>query len=74
VVGFGLALAALGRWVTHIGTNRLATNRPLMFLRAGASGLDPWARFLIWLVVIAAWSAGAFWLLHRPESSEHKDS
>jgi hypothetical protein len=73
IIGFGLVLFAFGQWVTHIGSNRLAGLRVLL-LRAGAGGLDPWARFLIWLFLIVVWSAGAMWLLHRPASSERKES
>ena len=73
VIGFGLVLFVFGRWVTHIGSHGLAAYRPMVLLRAGAGGLHPWAKFVIWLVLVAGWTAASIWLLRQPREVEGKE-
>lgn len=70
VVGMGLALCVFGLWITHIGSHSPAGYRPMLLLRAGAGSLPRWARFLLWLVLIVAWSVASLWVLHQPKAQE----
>jgi len=67
VVGWGLALGLFGQWVTAIGQrgpfgwvaySPLGPNSV-----PSAGGLHPWVRLVIWLALVAAWAAGALWVL-----------
>jgi hypothetical protein len=73
VIGFGLVLFVFGQWVTHIGSHGPAAVRRLALLGVGAGGLRPWARFLIWLVLVVAWAAASLWLLRQPHGVEKKE-
>lgn len=70
VIGFALVLLVFGHWVTHIGAHGLLGFRSQLLPRAGGGGVPPWARFLIWLVLIVAWSVGSVWLLRQPHETK----
>ena len=67
VIGWGLALAVLGQWVTHLGQRGpfgWVAYAPLgQTSIPGVGGLHPWVRLVIWLVLVAVWVAGALWVL-----------
>lgn len=75
VVGLALALLTLGTYLMSIGNPAadfgwfgyapLARNA---FVQAG-SGLSAWEQMLIWLGLIAAWTAVATVILKRPRDS-----
>ena len=65
-----MALFVFGAWVTHIGGHGLAAYRPVRVGLSGPGGVPRWARFLIWLALIVAWSVASLWLLRQPQASE----
>ncbi len=78
VIGLGLALYSFGTWVTAIGVHGLTGwigYAPLQSVNASlaAGGLHPWARLLIWLVLIGVWTGVSVVLLGE-RSSHDKDS
>lgn len=73
VIGMGLVLCVFGLWVTHIGSHGLGARRAMALLRPGAGGVPPWGRFLIWLMLIALWSAASLWLLRQPHGSDSRE-
>jgi heme/copper-type cytochrome/quinol oxidase subunit 1 len=57
VVGLGVALLALGEWLTALGSNLpygWVAYAPLSG-QFGPDGLHPWVRLIIWLVLITVW-------------------
>jgi len=70
VVAFGLALGTLGSYLVDIG-NSLASGwyaySPLTNSLYAPTGLHPWLRLIIWLVLIAAWALGSIRVL-RPSA------
>jgi hypothetical protein len=73
VVGLGVGLYALGGWITTRGTlgaSGWVAYAPLtntLNSPDGISGLHPWVRLLIWLLLILVWVvASAFLLRSQP--------
>ncbi len=72
VVGLGVGLYALGGWITTRGT--LAASGWVAYAPlsetinspAGISGLHPWVRLLIWLLLIMVWVITSAFLLRSP--------
>lgn len=65
VVGLSAALYELGQWLTSLGTNvnyGWVAYAPLSKQYA-PDGLHPWARYVIWLVLIAIWAVASVTLL-----------
>jgi len=70
VVAFGLAIGTLGSYLVTLGSGSVASgwyaysplsSGPLV----APTGLHPWLRVLIWLVLIAVWALGSIRVL-RP--------
>jgi hypothetical protein len=59
VVAFGLALYALGNWVTTLGTRLPSQAMEYSSVSAPAAfgGFYPWVRFAIWMLLLAIWAA-----------------
>jgi hypothetical protein len=76
VIGLGVALGAVGGWVTSWGEHVFGWTgyAPLSTATFGpGSGLHSWARFLIWVGLTALWTASSAWLLRtsaQPGSHE----
>jgi hypothetical protein len=65
VVGLGVALYALGEWLTALGSNLpygWVAYAPVSG-QFGPDGLHPWVRLLIWLALIALWVISSVRLL-----------
>jgi hypothetical protein len=74
VIALGLALETLGSYLVNVGSGLVAGLYTYSPFTAGGgflapSGLDPWLRVIIWLVLIALWAAGSIRVL-RP-SPDH---
>ena len=66
VIGLGVALGTLGEWVTNANNGAFGWVGYAPLSRATFvpdSGLEPWARLLIWLVLTVLWTAFSVWLL-----------
>jgi len=73
VIGWGLALAIFGRWVTTRGRH-LPSVAPYRVNSLLVGGLHPWVRLVIWLALVVAWVAGALWVLRtRPAAQDKSD-
>lgn len=78
VIGLGVAVVVFGIWVTHLGSHHVGVRGlvpyaprvrgflPARLLRAG--GLRPWARMLVWLGLIGAWSGSSLWLMRTEKA------
>jgi heme/copper-type cytochrome/quinol oxidase subunit 1 len=74
VIAFGLALGTLGSYLVSLGSGPVASGwyaySPLTtgpFLPQ--TGLHPWLRVIIWLVLIGVWAVGSVRVL-RPSSGD----
>jgi hypothetical protein len=81
LIGFGLGLGFLGRFLTHIqngpallrgwtGYAPIARVAPLALLRHDV--VPPWGRLLIWLALVAVWTVLAYWML-QPGGMNRRD-
>ena len=79
VIGLGLGLAVLGRYLVSLGRPSSANfgwfaYAPLDSTTAHAAlrqaGLRPWARLLIWLGLIAVWTLMSLRILRRPQAAD----
>jgi hypothetical protein len=64
VIGLAVALCALGDWLTGLGSNLnygWVAYAPLGN-QDNFTGLHPWVRLLIWIVLIAFWVAASLML------------
>jgi hypothetical protein len=73
VAALGFALYLLGAWVTSLGLHlpygsATYTN---VGTSIGVGGLYPWVRFIIWMLLIAAWVGASIPLL-RGHSMEQR--
>jgi len=73
VIGFGAGLYFFGSWITSRGGTAtgwtsyapLSINQPI----PPGSGLHPWVRLVIWLVLILVWVLSSVYLLRSPRPS-----
>jgi hypothetical protein len=78
VIGLGLALAGLGRYLVSLGRPSSVSfgwfaYAPLNSTTAAAVrhvGLRPWARLLIWLALIAVWTLASVRILRPPATGQ----
>ena len=73
VIGWGLALAFFGRWVTTRGRH-LASVLPVRVHSLLVGGLHPWVRLVIWLALVVVWTAGAMWVLRDRKQSQPREA
>ena len=78
VIGLGLGLYFFGGWATNRGEGAgWVAYAPLSNgINAAAlpgSGLHPWVRLIIWLVLIIIWVAAAIALLRSPPASKVRE-
>jgi hypothetical protein len=73
VIAFGFALDTLGSYLVNLG-DALASGwyaySPLTSGLYAPTGLHPWLRLIIWLVLIGVWAAGSIWVLREPSGSD----
>jgi hypothetical protein len=74
VVAFGVALGTLGSYLVTLGSGSVASGwyaySPLSSGSLVApTGLHPWLRVIIWLVLISVWAAGSIRVL-RPSPED----
>lgn len=72
VVGFGLALSAVGLWLTQwnagVGWVGYAPMSEAPF--SPVVGVHPWVRLGIWLALTAVWTGTSVWLLRSADRSK----
>ena len=76
VIALGIALGALGSYLVNLGSGfgsgwtgyAPLTSAPLLT----RTGVHPWLRLIIWLVLIGAWAVGSVRVL-RPSSEDVGD-
>jgi hypothetical protein len=72
VIALGLALGIVGSYLVNLG-NALASGwyayAPLTNSLSLRTGLHPWLRVIIWLVLIGVWALGSIRVL-RPSSGD----
>ena len=69
VVAIGIALAAVGLYLTRLGSHRLGWYgyAPLAHrFRPPGTGLPGWLRLIIWLLLDGIWATASVIVLHRP--------
>jgi hypothetical protein len=65
IVGLGAALYVFGIWFTGLDSNLpygWVAYAPLSN-QFNVTGLHPWVRLIIWIVLIAVWALVSVWLL-----------
>jgi hypothetical protein len=76
VVGLGLALGAVGSYLVSLGSGlpRGWTGyAPLQVQLVPVTGMAPWLRLIIWLVLIASWALASIRLLRPPPGGRDSD-
>jgi hypothetical protein len=69
VIALGLVLGTLGSYLVNLGnglTSGWYAYSPLTSSLYAPTGLHPWLRLIIWLVLIGAWAAGSIRVLRPP--------
>jgi hypothetical protein len=77
VIGAGIALYLLGLWITTIDgpgpdfgwVAYAPLSRTINPVGFSGSGLQPWVRFVIWLVLTVIWVGFGVLILRSPSSS-----
>lgn len=71
IVGLGIALYVFGTWFTGLGSNLpngWVAYAPLSN-QFNVTGLHPWVRLIIWIVLVAVWTLVSVWLLRDDPSN-----
>jgi hypothetical protein len=77
VIAFGLALGTLGSYLVNLGNGLASGWYAYSPLTSGSlfapTGLHPWLRVIIWLMLIGVWALGSIWVL-RPAPEEARSA